>query len=281
MREERVFLVFPVVVRLPSKHVFRTGDILMRRAFVRADAPSTIVRRVVGAAALGVSMEFFTRPSSKWAEQTMKFESISGKQRSRRSKSSRQAPGVVESLEVRSLMTAAVMVALPAIVIDATPTFAWSGIENATSYDLWVSDAEQRTAEFIENGITAPSFTPTTDLNLGRTRAWVRANFSDDTSSAWSTPIEFVVKAAPVLTGPVNSLRPETPNKLEMMKPTITWTSPPGAFKFEIFFSDQTSRTSKTISVKNLIPALDADGNTQPDGKGDVLRQEVLVFDPR
>ncbi len=279
MREERVFLVFPVVVRLPSKHVFRTGDILMRRAFVRADAPSTIVRRVVGAAALGVSLEFFTRPSSKWAEQTMKFESISGKQRSRRSKSSRQAPGVVESLEVRSLMTAApVMVSLPAIVIDATPTFAWSPIENATSYDLWVSDAEQRTVEFIENGITATDYTPTAELNLGRTRAWVRANFANAVPSAWSTPIEFVVKVAPVLTGPVNSWRPETPNKLETTKPTITWTSPPGAFKFEIFFSDQTSRTSKTISVKNLIPALDADGNTQPDGKGDVLRQEVRSY---
>ena len=137
-----MFRVLPVVMSLPSKHVFRTGDNLTRRAFLRAAVSSTIVRRVVTAAVPGLSTAFFTRPSSKLAEQTMKFESISGKQRSRRSKPSLQAPAVVESLEIRSLMT---VLSPTGTVADATPTITWEAVDNATSYDLYVTDAEQRT----------------------------------------------------------------------------------------------------------------------------------------
>jgi len=230
---------------------------------------------VVAAAVSGSSITFFTRPSSKLAEQTMKFESVSGKPRSRRSKSSLQAPAAVESLEVRSLMT---VLSPTGTVNDATPTFTWEAVDNATSYDLWVTDAEQRMTQFVEYNIKATNFTPVNDLNLGRTRTWVRANFADGPSSPWSVPREFVVQVVPTVTGPVNSSMIATPRKLAETKPTITWTSPPGAFRFEIFFSDQTNLTSKMIPVANNTPKLDADGNTQPDGNGDVLRQEVRSY---
>ena len=61
-------------------------------------------------------------------------------------------------------------------VNDATPTITWEAVDNAISYDLWVSDREQQTVLFIQRNIAATNFTPTTDLNLGKTRAWVRAN---------------------------------------------------------------------------------------------------------
>ena len=205
----------------------------------------------------------------------MKFESVSGKSRSRRSRSSLQAPAAVESLEVRSLMT---VLSPTGTVNDATPTFTWEAVDNATSYDLWVTDAEQRMAQFVEYKIQGTNFTPVDDLNLGRTRVWVRANFANAPSSPWSVPAEFVVQVVPTVTGPVNLSQPGTPQKLVETKPTITWTSPPGAFRFEIFFSDQTTLTSKMIPVANNTPILDADGNTQPDGNGDVLRQEVRSY---
>ena len=181
----------------------------------------------------------------------MKFESISGKQRSRRSKSSLQAPAVVESLEIRSLMT---VLSPTGTVADATPTFTWEAVDNATSYDLYVTDAEQRTPEFVEYNIKATHFTPVNELNLGRTRTWVRANFADGTTSPWSAPTEFVVQVAPTVTGPVSQYAIATPQKLAETKPTITWTSPPGAFEFQIFLSDQTSLTSRTIRVANSTP---------------------------
>ena len=70
----------------------------------------------------------------------MKFETMKSNQRSRRSKSNLQAPAVVESLEVRSLMT---VLSPTGTVNDATPTIAWEAVDNAISYDLWVADREQ------------------------------------------------------------------------------------------------------------------------------------------
>ena len=120
-------------------------------------------------------MTLFTRPSSNLAEQTMKFEQINGKQRSRRSKSSLTAPAVVEALEVRSLMT---VLSPVGTIADATPVISWEAIDGAVSYDLWVSDGEQRTVQLDKKGITVTNYTPTSDLNVGRARAWVRANFA-------------------------------------------------------------------------------------------------------
>ena len=206
----------------------------------------------------------------------MKFESISGKQRSRRSKSGLQAPAAVESLEVRSLMT---VLSPTGTVSDATPTITWEAVDNATSYDLWVSDREQQTVLFIQRNIVATNFTPATDLNLGRTRTWVRANFADGSSSPWSLPTDFIVQVAPTVTGPVNPALSELPTKLADTTPTITWTSPPGALRFEIFLSDQTNLTSRTITVKNLTPVLDEDGFAQFDDNHEIIRQEVRSYE--
>ena len=98
----------------------------------------------------------------------MKFETMTGNQRSRRSQSHSQAPAVVESLEVRSLMT---VLSPTGTVNDATPTISWEAVDNAVSYDLWVSDREQVEVQFIKNGITTTHYTPTSPLNLGKTRA--------------------------------------------------------------------------------------------------------------
>jgi len=227
---------------------------------------------VVVAFKSGSSAAFFTRPSSKMAELTMKFETMTGNQRSRRSKSNLQAPAVVESLEVRSLMT---VLSPTGTVNDATPTITWEAVDNAVSYDLWVTDAEQREVQFIKNGITSTNYTHPTPLNLGRTRAWVRPNFTGGVTGTWSTVAEFIVQVKPTVTGPINSQLTSTPNKLNETKPTITWDTPPGASRFEIFLSNQTELKSEIIRVANNTPILDADGNTQPDGNGDVLRQEV------
>ena len=132
----------------------------------------------------------------------MKFETTTGNQRSRRSKSNLQAPAVVESLEVRSLMT---VLSPTGTVHDATPTITWEAVDSAVSYDLWVSDREQVAVQFIKTGITTTNFTPTTELNLGKTRAWVRPNFAGGVTGDWSSPTDFIIQVKPTVTGPVNS----------------------------------------------------------------------------
>jgi hypothetical protein len=238
-------------------------------------AKSAIVRRAVFAVKSGSSAAFFTRPSSILAELTMKFETITGNQRSRRSKSNLQAPAIAESLEVRSLMT---VLSPTGTVNDATPTITWEAVDNAVSYDLWVSDREQVTVLFIKNGITTTHYTPTLPLNLGKTRAWVRPNFAGGISGAWSPPTDFIVQVKPTVTGPVNSQLPGAPGKLNETKPTITWDTPPGASRFEIFLSNQTELTSQVFTVANLTPVLNADGFAFFDENHEIVREEKTSF---
>jgi predicted phage tail protein len=239
-------------------------------------AISAIVRRAVVAFKSDSSAAFFTRPSSKLAELTMKFETIAGNQRSRRSKSNLQAPAIVESLEVRSLMT---VLSPTGTVNDATPTIAWEAVDNAISYDLWVADREQVTVQFVKNGITTTHYTPTAPLNLGKARAWVRPNFAGGVQGDWSTPTDFIVEVKPTVTGPVNSQLTATPYKLNETQPTITWNTPPGASRFEIFLSDQTNLTGQTYTVVNLTPVLDEDGFAFFDENHQIVREEKTSFE--
>ena len=206
----------------------------------------------------------------------MKFETITGSQRSRRSKSNLQAPAVVESLEVRSLMT---VLSPTGTVNDATPTISWEAVDNAVSYDLWVSDREQVKVQFVETGITSTNFTPSTPLNLGRTRAWVRPNFAGGDTGDWSAASDFIIQVKPTLTGPFNSQLAGTPFKLNETKPTITWDTPPGAVRFEVLLSNQTELTSQVYRVKNLTPVLDADGFASFDENREIIREEKTSFE--
>lgn len=229
----------------------------------------------------------------------MKFESITSNQRSRRSKSNLQAPAVVESLEVRSLMTAisptdpvdettlsvgylegeTIGISPTGTVNDATPTISWEAVDNAVSYDLWVSDREQVTVQFIKNEITTTQYTPTEPLNLGKTRVWVRPNFAGDVHGDWSLPTDFIIQVKPTVTGPTNPLLPGTPYKLNETKPTITWETPPGASRFEIFLSNQTELTSQVYTVANLTPVLDDDGFAFFDENHQIVREEKTSFE--
>ena len=210
------------------------------------------------------------------AELTMKFETLTGNQRSRRSKSNSQAPAVVESLEVRSLMT----VLLPTgTVDDATPTIAWEAVDNAVSYDLWVTDVEQREVQFIEYDITATNFTPTTPMNLGAARVWVRPTFEGGVKGDWSTPKVFTVQVTPTLTGPIRLPFPGAPNKINETKPTITWDTPPGAARFEIHFGNLTERTSEVFRVTNLTAVLDENGFPFFDENREIVREEKRSFE--
>lgn len=222
--------------------------------------------------------ESFKTPSSTLAEQPMKFQILKSQQRSRRNKVTLQASAVVESLEVRSLLTDVFLTGpvagAPPVTNDATPTISWNEDTAADTYDLWITDAEQRTPVLIQRGITGNSFTPANDLNLGLTRVWVRSNYSNG-SSPWSPPTLFVVKVTPTVTGPVNSTSTES-GKLNDTTPTIEWTSPPGAVRFEVFFKDLTTLYAKTIRLNVTplpanLPVQDAKGVALLDGTGKLL----------
>ncbi|MCA9063185.1 MAG: hypothetical protein KDA96_09000 [Planctomycetaceae bacterium] len=210
----------------------------------------------------------------------MKFESQNSRRRAKQMGSAPSAPGCIEHLETRSLLTAPSLLtpAPESIVYDETPVITWEATDNAVSYDLWLTDADERVPLQVISNINATNIELTTPLPLARIRAWVRANFADSSSTAWSAPTHFVVQQRPTITGPVNPNLPALPGKLNTSSATVTWNSAAGASSFEIWFRRVTDNTETTITVANPGPTVDADGNPIVDGNGDQVTGQVRAY---
>lgn len=211
----------------------------------------------------------------------MKLGQPSGSRNERRRRQQLFTPAAAELLEVRSLLAAGPSVLTPtdAIVTDDQPEISWEAVDGAVSYDVWVADLDSRTVLFVEEGIVGTNFTPTTGLNQGRIRVWVRAKLGVDSYTDWGANYDFIVQETPTITGPVNTSPQGIPTKIDDTTPVITWDSAPGNWRFELFLSDQTNLTSTTWTIQNLTPVLDENGDPIPDGQGDVLREEIREFE--
>lgn len=208
----------------------------------------------------------------------MKFEPYSGSRRNTRRRPVTFAPAIVETFENRTLLSGASLLTPTGTVTTAQPVISWSAVDQAVSYELWVSNLDTREVLFVENGIAATSFTPTSELPQARIGAWVRANFANGSNTAWSTRHEFLVQVQPLITGPVNTNLPATPRLLDDVSPKIEWTAAPGALGFEIFFSNQTLGTSTVYRVANPELRTDLNGDPVRDNNGNVIYDEVREF---
>ena len=129
------------------------------------------------------------------------------------------------------VVPAPTMVSTPTPTQDMTPTITWPAIPGAVSYDVWITNASTNTV-LPTITVTSPSYTPTTDLGIGRFRVWVRFQGPAGLKSPWSTAFTFVVNTAVTLDPIVR--RQNTP------RPQISWQSLPGATRYEIYVSSPT-----------------------------------------
>ena len=77
---------------------------------------------------------------------------------------------------------------------DTTPTFTWTPVLGAASYQLTVNRINVPQVGIInQTGLTTTSFTPTTPMPVGTYRAWVRAVSGTGEISIWSVQVDFNV----------------------------------------------------------------------------------------
>lgn len=90
--------------------------------------------------------------------------------------------------------------------VDSRPTIAWSPVENATRYELWVNGDNKERA-IHQTTLTTTSFTPLTGLAADSYTAWVRAFNGGTALGSWSPAFSFTLanSGASVLTDPVGS----------------------------------------------------------------------------
>ena len=103
------------------------------------------------------------------------------------------APYAITATGGRPVVTSPVADAL-----ELFPMFAWVGVPNAASYEVWVSHIGVDFTFINVDGITDTQFLPNdpndpnaTPLDNGDYRIWVRAVFADGTRGPWSVPVDF------------------------------------------------------------------------------------------
>ena len=101
---------------------------------------------------------------------------------------------------------------------DLTPTFVWSGLSEAVSYDLYLTDGIRIIEEF---DLTTTSFTPATDLAIADCNWWVRAVDGNADHGEWSAKASVHVGGRPTVLSPTGST--------STTSPTIRWTTVDGA----------------------------------------------------
>ena len=74
-----------------------------------------------------------------------------------------------------------------------TPTFAWSPVQGANSYQLWVSKRDGSGVVINLTNLTGTSYTPATNMAPSDYRVWVRAVSTTGTLSSWSLYVDFTV----------------------------------------------------------------------------------------
>lgn len=109
------------------------------------------------------------------------------------------------------------------------PEFTWTSLPDIASVQLYVSRGS--TVAINQTGITGTSFEPSTPLNAGDYRWWIRPFHTSGRGGAWSELGTFSVGGFPILEGPSGRITDSTPQ--------VVWGSVEGAGSYEVYlFND-------------------------------------------
>jgi hypothetical protein len=149
--------------------------------------------------------------------------------------------------------TAPVLVGPTGRTSTISPTLTWEGVQGAQSYRVYVSSLSTNgTVLYDVSNVNALSFAIPKPLPLGRYRFWVMARSAFGDTSSWSTPKDFQIVAAPVLTGPSSSTFDNTPSfSWTSLSGLFNGTIPAGATAYDLRI-DQVLATSTIVGYRLL-----------------------------
>ncbi len=125
------------------------------------------------------------------------------------------------------------------------PTFTWSSISNAASYQVFVNSITTGQAQVINvTGVTGASYTATTELPIGNYRVWVRGFTATGLASLWSSAAIWNLRPTTTV---LNSGRTETSDSF-----SIGWNPIPGAATYDVWVDRLTSSTLQYYRNTNV-----------------------------
>ncbi len=131
-------------------------------------------------------------------------------------------------------------------ITTANPVIQWLPVAGATRYDVWVDNVTTGQRQIIrEQNVTATQLAVSSALPLGNYRVWVRGGNAASFWGFWSTPVNFTVATTPA------NLAPDNPTF--QIRPTFTWSTVPGADRYDLWVRNLTTGQSQTIREQNLL----------------------------
>jgi glucose/arabinose dehydrogenase len=124
------------------------------------------------------------------------------------------------------------------------PSFTWNPIVGAVSYDIWIRNATTLQNPYILTNVTSASYTPPSDMEIGRFNVWVRSRSPFGHVSAWSQPVNININT-PVTLNPM-------PLAQETARPTVSWATLPGAVKYDLWIDNRSTGQSQFVRETEL-----------------------------
>jgi arylsulfatase A-like enzyme len=119
------------------------------------------------------------------------------------------------------------------------PTFTWNPIAGAASYDIWIRNATTLQNPYILTNVTSASYTPPSDMEIGRFNVYLRSRSAYGHVSAWSQPVNININT-PVTLNPM-------PLAQETARPTVSWAALPGAVKYDLWIDNRSTGQSQVV----------------------------------
>ncbi len=132
------------------------------------------------------------------------------------------------------------------LAATSRPTFSWTAVSNAASYEIWVNNVTTSEAKVINvSGITQTSFTAQSDLGIGTYNVWVRGVTAGGLQSIWSPAGVWRLRPTTTVSNPG---RTETSSSFN-----ISWNPIPGASSYDVWVDRLTSQTPQYLRNTNVI----------------------------
>lgn len=138
--------------------------------------------------------------------------------------------GEVEDYAVTVMLATPVIASMAATTESQRPEFKWSAVPGATSYTVFITNQSTGQSPFQTATVTGTSYTPVTDLGIGRFNIWVQAKNSAG-KSIWSPQFNIQIATRTAI-APMD-------RRLITARPTLTWKALPGAARYDVLINDQ------------------------------------------
>ena len=125
------------------------------------------------------------------------------------------------------------------------PTFTWTAVSNAASYEIWVNNITTGESQVVgTTNISTTSYTMPVDLPIATYRVWVRGFTSEGQASLWSAASVWNVRPATTVN--------DSGRTVAGSSFTVTWLPITGASAYDVWIDRQTSSTVQYLRNVNV-----------------------------